>query len=131
MKGWWRVCGPIRLSTPARFATFRTSRRRAVAVEALPVGSGEDRSVTSPADGEIDRPGGTRRQRDGDDLAQHRQGAMSPLQTTGFDVRPRGFRTELLVAPMTPSDPRAPLREAIVVVMRGRAGGGGSTGVAA
>ena len=95
MKAWRRVWGRICLSSPDRLATLRTFGPGAMAVEALPVGPSENRSLTSLTDGEIDCPGSARREGDGDDLAasaQHCQGAMSPLETKRFDVRPRGFR---------------------------------------
>jgi hypothetical protein len=68
---------------------------RVMAVEALTVGSSENRSMTSLTDGEIDARavrGARGMVTDLAALAQHRQGAMSPLETKPFDVRARGFR---------------------------------------
>jgi hypothetical protein len=41
----------------------------AVAVQPPPIRNQEDRPVAAFADGQVDRPRGARRQRDGDDLA--------------------------------------------------------------
>jgi hypothetical protein len=42
----------------------------AMPVQPLAVGGQEYRPVSALADGQVDRPGGARRQRDGDDLAR-------------------------------------------------------------
>jgi hypothetical protein len=70
--------------------------RRAVAVQAAPVRTSEDRSAESLTDGEVDRPRGARCQGDGDDLAalaQNRQGAVSPLETQGSMFAPVASET--------------------------------------
>src|SRR5205085_1814979 len=62
---------------------------RGVAVEALAVSPDEDRPLGPFADGEIDRSGRARRQRDGDDLAafaEHGEGAMAAFDAERFDV---------------------------------------------
>jgi hypothetical protein len=62
-----------------------------VPVEAFALRAEEDRSLDTLADGQIDSAGGTRRERDGDDLAalaQNREGAMPALDAERFDVGP-------------------------------------------
>ena len=66
----------------------------AVAVQARSVGPGEDRSREPLADGQVDRPGGTRGERDGDNFApfaQHGQSSVPSFQAQGLDVRSGGF----------------------------------------
>ena len=63
---------------------------RAVAVHSLTVRAQEDRSVEPFTDREVDRAGGTRGERDGDDLAalaQHGQGAVATFEAEFVDVR--------------------------------------------
>jgi len=65
-----------------------------VAVETLTVASEEDRPFATLTDGQVDSPGGTRREGDGDDLAslpQHHEGAMPPLERQGLDIGAAGF----------------------------------------
>jgi hypothetical protein len=55
----------------------------AVPVQPPPVRRAENRSLASLADGQVDRPRGARRQRDGDDLAAlagDDQGAVTAFQ---------------------------------------------------
>ena len=66
----------------------------AVPVQPLPVGGQEDRPVAAFADGQVDRPGGARRERDGDDLAAlagDHQGAVAAFEAEGLDVGADGF----------------------------------------
>jgi len=49
-------------------------------VQPPPVGSNEDRSLGPFADGQVDRPGGARHQRDGDDLAALASDGQRPGQ---------------------------------------------------
>jgi len=61
----------------------------AAAVQPPPGRGEEDRPLGPLADGEVDRPGGARRERDSDDLAalaQHGEGAMPPFGAERFDV---------------------------------------------
>ena len=65
-----------------------------MAIEPGAVAAEEDRSLAAFADGEVDRPGGAGRQRDGDDLAalaDDRQGAMTAFEPESFDVGPDRF----------------------------------------
>ena len=58
-------------------------------VQPLAVGGQEYRPVSALADGKVDRPGGARRQRDGDDLAAlagDRQGPVAALEVQVLDV---------------------------------------------
>src|SRR4029078_11041155 len=67
-----RVCGLIFLANPARRAT---------------------RPVQALADGQIDRPGGARRERNGDDLAalpEHGQRAVTALNPKLVDIGAEG-----------------------------------------
>jgi hypothetical protein len=67
---------------------------RAVSVDSLSVRSQEDRPVKAFADGEIDRPGGARRERDGHDLAalaKDGEGAAAAFDAEGVDVGAEGF----------------------------------------
>jgi hypothetical protein len=54
----------------------------------------EERSFGALADGQVDRPGGARRERDGDDLAAlagDDQGAVAAFQAQVLDVRAGGL----------------------------------------
>jgi hypothetical protein len=65
-----------------------------VAIHPLTIWAEEDRTVGSFADGEIDRAGGPRCERDGDDLAaltQDRQRPVTSFDTERVDVSPQGF----------------------------------------
>jgi hypothetical protein len=65
-----------------------------VAVHPLSVRAEEDRPVEAFTDGEVDRPGGARRERDGDDLAalaQDGEGAVAAFDAEGVDVGAEGF----------------------------------------
>src|SRR5213079_700922 len=67
----------------------------AVAIQPLPVAATEDWPLTALTDGQVDRPGGARRQRDGDDLAAlagDRQGPVTALQAQVLDVGAGGLR---------------------------------------
>ena len=62
---------------------------RGVPIESVAVGAAEDRSFAAFTDGEIDRPRGAGRERDGHDLAalaQDRQGAVAAFEAELFDV---------------------------------------------
>jgi hypothetical protein len=63
------VCGPTRLTIPARRAALRTIRAAPCRVQPAAVRGQEDWPVCPLADGQVDRPCGTRRERDRDDLA--------------------------------------------------------------
>ena len=66
----------------------------AVPVQALPVHGAEDRSFAALADGQVDRPRGPRRERDGDGLAAlagDDQGPVAALDAGGLDVRAGGL----------------------------------------
>ena len=66
----------------------------AVPVQPPPVRGQEHRPVRPLADGQVDRPGGARRQRDGDDLAAlagDGQGPVAALQAQVLDVRASGL----------------------------------------
>jgi hypothetical protein len=61
----------------------------AVSIEPVPVSGDEYRALSSLADGKVDSSGGTRCERDRDDLAtlaKHRQGAMPTFEPECFDV---------------------------------------------
>jgi hypothetical protein len=62
-----RVYGPTGLVIPARLATRRTTR--AAPCRPLFVRAGEDRSLGALSNGQVDRPRGAWRERDGDNLA--------------------------------------------------------------
>jgi hypothetical protein len=67
----------------------------AVAVQPPAAGCEEHRAFAAFADGQVDGPGGARRQRDGDDLAAltgDDQGPVAALDPQGLDVRPGGLR---------------------------------------
>ena len=61
------MCGVTALVIPARRAALRTIRPGAVPVQPPPVRGQEHRAAGAFADGQVDRPGGPRCQRDGDD----------------------------------------------------------------
>jgi hypothetical protein len=89
MKACRSVCGPTRLAIPARRAIRRTIRPGRVPVEALPVRFDEDRAHGALTDGEIDRPGHPRCERQSGGLAtlaHHGEGAVAALEAEGFDV---------------------------------------------
>jgi hypothetical protein len=78
--------GVTALPIPARRATLRTIRPGAVQVQPPP--------VRALADGQVDRPGGPRRQRDGDHLAAlagDRQRPVPALQAEVVDVGAGGL----------------------------------------
>ena len=62
----------------------------AMAVHPPTVGTKEYRPFAALADGQVDRPGGTRRERDGDDLAalaRDHQSTVAAFGAQGLDVR--------------------------------------------
>jgi hypothetical protein len=66
----------------------------AVPVQPPTVRSKEDRAFGALADGQVDRPGGARRERDGDDLAAFRgddHGAMAALDAHDLNVGAGSF----------------------------------------
>jgi len=66
-----------------------------VPVQPPPVLRQEHRSFGAFADGQVDRPGGPRRQRDGDDLpalAGNRKSPVPALEAQVLDVGAGGFR---------------------------------------
>ena len=94
MKAWRRVCGPTGLLMPALRARRRTIRQAAWRSSRSPLLSEEDRPLDPFADGEIDGPGGSRGERDGDDLAalaQHRERAVAPFEAERLDVGAERF----------------------------------------
>jgi hypothetical protein len=69
--------------------------RRTVAVQPPAVRSQEERPVTALADGQVDRPGSARRERDGNHLAAFavdHQGPVPALDAQGLDVRTCSLR---------------------------------------
>jgi hypothetical protein len=87
------VCGPIGLSIPAASYTAHDPGR-AMAVHALTVRSKEDRTVEAFADGEIDRSGGARCERDRNDLAafaQDGEGAVPAFEAESVDIGAERF----------------------------------------
>ena len=63
-------------------------------VQPLAIAGYEDRSLAALADGQVDRPGGPRRERDGDDLAAFagdQQGPVAALGAERLDVGTGGF----------------------------------------
>src|SRR5664279_5464316 len=94
MNAWRNVCGPIGLVISARRATRRTTRLAPVTIKTPTVRRDEDRTAVTFADGQIDRPGSTRCQRDGDgltSLAHDGEGPMASLEAQGLDVGPDRF----------------------------------------
>jgi hypothetical protein len=68
-----------RLGDPGATSDPSDNSGRAVTVQTVFAGAGEDRSLGALADGQIYGPGGVRRDRNGDDLAalaQNGQGAV-------------------------------------------------------
>jgi hypothetical protein len=66
-----------------------------VPVQPPPVASEEERPLGALADRQLNRPGGTRGKRDGDDLAAlagDHQGAIAAFQAQMLDVRAGGLR---------------------------------------
>jgi hypothetical protein len=66
----------------------------AVPVQSATVGGQEDGALAALADGQVDRPGGVRRQWDGDDLAAlagDHQGTVPALDAQRLDVGARGL----------------------------------------
>ena len=66
----------------------------AVPVEPAPIGRQEDGSFGALADGQVDRPRGAWRQRDGDHLAAlagDHEGAVPALDAQGLDIRAGGL----------------------------------------
>ena len=77
------VLRPDVLGYPGPAGDAADDPRGAVPVEPPPVRREEDRSLASLADGQVDRPRGALRQRDGDDLAAlagDDQGAVTAFQ---------------------------------------------------
>src|SRR5260370_41432054 len=67
----------------------------AVPVQPAPVSGEEDRAFGAFAGGQVDRPGGAGRERDGDDLAAlagDRQGPVPALQAQVLDISAGGLR---------------------------------------
>ena len=84
-----RVCGPTGLVIPAWRAMPAHDPPGAVPVQPPPVRCQEDRPLAAFADRQVDRPGGARRERDGDDLAAlagDHQGAVPAFEAQGLDV---------------------------------------------
>ena len=66
----------------------------AVPIQPTAIGGQEDRSLAALADRQVDRPGGPRRERDGDDLAAlagDHQGAVPALDAQRLDAGAGGF----------------------------------------
>ena len=88
------VCGPIFLSIPARRATRRTIRPALCRSIRCPSGRRKIGPSRRSPMAEVDRPGGARGERDGDDLAalaQHGQGAVPAFETELVDVGAERF----------------------------------------
>jgi hypothetical protein len=89
------VCRGDGLADPGAARDLADDPPGAVAVQPPPVRGQEDRPVTAFPGGQVDRPGGARRERDGDDLAAlagDRQGPVSAVQPQVLDVGPGGLR---------------------------------------
>ena len=94
MKACLSVWGVTDLPILARRAVLRTIRPGAVPVQPSPVRGQEHRPAGPFADGQVDRAGGPRRQRDGDDLAALAGDCQRPvpaLQPQVLDVRAGGL----------------------------------------
>jgi hypothetical protein len=80
---------PDRLGDPRRASQSAHDPPGGVPIEPFAVVAEEDRRVDTLADGEIDRSGRPRRERDHDNLAalaRHREGPVAALESKGFDV---------------------------------------------
>jgi hypothetical protein len=80
---------PDRLGDPGPAGHSPNNPSGPVTVKTLVPRSGEDWSLGSFSDGQVDRSGGPRRERDGDDLASfahNGQGAVSSHEAERFDV---------------------------------------------
>jgi hypothetical protein len=87
-----RVYGPTGLVIPARLATRRTTR--AAPCRPLFVRAGEDRSLGALSNGQVDRPRGAWRERDGDNLAAlagDNQGSVPAFEVQVLDAGAGGF----------------------------------------
>ena len=103
MNAWRSVWGPTGLVIPARRAIRRTIRPApcraddppgTVPVQPAPISGQEDGSFGAFADGQVDRPGGARGERDGDDLAAlagDHQGSVAALDAERFDAGAGGL----------------------------------------
>jgi hypothetical protein len=86
---------PDRLGDPGAAGDPADDPPGAVPVQPPAIDGQEDGPVTALADGQVDRPGGARRQRDGDDLAAlagDRQGPVPAFQAQLPDVGAGGLR---------------------------------------
>ena len=89
------VCGPTCLGDPGAAGDPADDPPGAVPVQPPPVGGQEDRSFGALADGQVDRPGGARRERDGDDLAALAGDGQRPVpafEAQVLDVGAGGLR---------------------------------------
>ncbi len=85
---------PDGLGDPGAVGGPADDPRGAVPVQPPTVRSQEEGSVAALADGQVDRPGGARGERDGDDLAalaSDHQGAVPALDAQGLDAGAGGF----------------------------------------
>jgi hypothetical protein len=90
-----RVCGQTGLVIPGAAGYPADDPPGAVPVQAPTAGCKEDGSFAALADGQVDRPRGPRRERDGDDLAAlagDHQGPVAALDAEVLDVRAGGLR---------------------------------------
>jgi hypothetical protein len=82
------------LGDPGPAGDFADDPPSAVPVQPPPIRGQEDRPVRALADGQVDRPGGTRRQRDGDHLAAlpgDREGPVPAIEAQVLYVGAGGF----------------------------------------
>jgi hypothetical protein len=92
---------PDRLGDPGTAGGPADDPPGAVPVQLSAIGGQEDRSRAALADGKVDRPGGARRERDGDDLAALARDGERPVPA--LDARAS------MLAPVA-SETRSPLR---------------------
>jgi hypothetical protein len=95
MKACRSVCGVTALLIPTRRAAFADDPPGAVPVQPLPGSGQEDGAAGAFAGGQVDRPRGPRRERDGDDLAALAGDGQRPVaafQAQVLDVGAGGLR---------------------------------------
>ena len=86
---------PDRLGDPGAAGDPADDPPSAVPVQPSAIGGQEDPSVAALVDGQVDRPGGARRERDRNHLATlagDHQGPVPPLDTQRFDAGAGGLR---------------------------------------
>jgi hypothetical protein len=88
------VCGPMGLGYSGAAGDPADDPPGAMPVQPAAIGGQEDRSFGALADGQVDRPCGARRQRNGDDLAAFAgddQGPVPAFDAQDFDVGAGGL----------------------------------------